>query len=77
MNRQPPMIDGQRPIAEHVKHLGVHHRRDKIECRIAVGHHRKECDFFISQLFQFQFIVLHHFTDCLNVKWREPCAAAN
>ena len=42
MNRQPPMIDGQRPIAEHVKHLGVHHSRDKIERRIAVGHHRKE-----------------------------------
>ena len=71
------MVFVQGPVAQDIEHLGIHHSGDKIEGWVAVGYHRKKGDFFIPQLIQFHFVILHHVPDSLNVKGGQPCAAGD
>ena len=77
MDGQPPMVFVQGPVAQNIEHLGIHHSGDEIEGRVAVGYHRKQGDFFIPQLIQLHFVILHHVPDSLNVKGGQPCTAGD
>ena len=68
MDRQTPVIDLQCTVAQHIEHLGIQHRGEKIEGRVHIGHDAEQCNFFIAQLFQFHFVIRHHVTHLLNVE---------
>ena len=58
-----------RSITEKVEQLGIHDRHHKVEGIIGIRDDYEHRCPFLSQLFQFHFIVGHQVTQLRNVKW--------
>ena len=75
MDRQTPVIDLQGAVAQHIEHLRVEHCGEEVEGRVYIGYDAEQCDFFIAQLFQFHFVIGHHFPHLLNIEGSQRRAA--
>ena len=77
MNRQPPIIEIVRLVAEQVEKLTLQHGNDEIEGGIGIAHNEEQRRFPVTHCVQFQFILRHNVSQLLDIEGRKAGAAAH
>ncbi len=77
MNRQPPVIEIVRLVAEQVEKLALQHGNDEIEGGIGIAHNEEQRRFSVAHRVQFQFILRHNVSQFLDIEGRKAGAAAH
>ena len=77
MNRQPPVIEIVRLVAEQVEKLALQHGNDEIEGGIGIAHNEEQRRFSVAHRVQLQFILRHNVSQFLDIEGRKAGAAAH
>src|SRR5699024_9571707 len=77
MDRQPPAVDIVGLFAEQIEQLSVHHRDQKVEGAVRIGHDEEQCRFPVAQGIQLQLVIRSDFTEFRDIKGGQPGTAGN
>ena len=77
MDRQPPVIEIVRLVAEQVEKLALQHGNDEIEGGIGIAHNEEQRRFPVTHCVQLQFILRHNVPKLLDIEGGEAGAAAH
>ena len=77
MDRQPPVIEIVRLVAEQVEKLALQHGYDEIEGGIRIAHNEEQRRFLVAHRVQLQFILRHNVPQLLDIEGGEAGAAAH
>ena len=77
MDRQPPVIEIIRLVAEQVEKLALQHGDDKIEGGIGIAHNEEQRRFPVAHRVKLQFVLRHNVPQLLDIEGRQAGAAAH
>ena len=77
MDRQPPVIEIVRLVAEQVEKLALQHGNDEIEGGIGIAHNEEQRRFPVAHRVKLQFVLRHNVPQLLDIEGGEAGTAAH